>query len=63
VGVHDTDSGYKEIQAHLKQWVTDGEKLSATVDLIRYERRAVIELPKRADRAASIALKGYPPAD
>jgi len=61
VGIHETDPGYKEIQGLMTKWVADGAFAKASVDFIRYERRAEVELPKHADKAASIRLKGYPP--
>ncbi len=57
IGFSEIDTGYNEIKALLSKWVTDGEKAAATVEFPRHGRRAEIELPKRADKAAGIALK------
>jgi hypothetical protein len=57
VGFHETDPGYMEIKRIMTQWVNDGEKVSAVVCFIRHGRDAHVELPKRADKAASINLK------
>ena len=57
VGFHETDPGYMEIKRIMTQWVNDGEKVRAVVSFIRHGRDAHVELPKRADKAASINLK------
>jgi hypothetical protein len=57
VGFHETDSGYMEVKRIMTQWVNDGEEVSSVVSFIRHGRDAHVELPKRADKAASIRLK------
>ena len=57
LGYSEIDAGYKEVQAHLTQWVADGERLNTTVDFARHNRIAELSLPKVASRAASINLK------
>ena len=57
IGFSEMDTGYMEIKAILSQWVADGEKIVATVEFPRHGRRAEIELPRRADKAAGIVLK------
>ena len=57
VGITEASSGYSEIKDIMSQWVTDGIKKTATVELFRHGRKAEISLPDRADRAANIALK------
>jgi hypothetical protein len=57
VGFPETDVGYKEVKRIMTQWVEDGEALSTVVTFPRHGRDAHLELPKRADKAASIRLK------
>jgi hypothetical protein len=57
VGFHSTDPGYVDIQAHMTKWVNDGEAFKTTVPFMRHGRDAELDLPSRADKAASINLK------
>ena len=57
VGFHSADPGYVEIQGHMTKWVADGEAFETVVPFIRHGRDAELNLPSRADKAASINLK------
>jgi hypothetical protein len=57
VGFHTTDPGYADVQAHMTKWVADGEAFQAVIPFIRHGRDAELDLPSRADKAASINLK------
>lgn len=57
VGIADTDPGYKQVKELMTAWVATGEASSHTVDFYRAGRRGELTLPRRADRAAGLALK------
>jgi hypothetical protein len=57
IGYSDVDIGYNDVKALLTEWVNDGEKRDAEIDFPRYNRKAIVSLPKREDRAATIQLK------
>jgi hypothetical protein len=58
VGVPATDPGYLEVKARMSQWVKDGAATVAKIEFPRITRRGELVLPWRADRAASLNLKG-----
>ena len=57
LGIAETEPGYVLTKQHMSKWVHDGEAASYSVEFPRYGRRAELVLPRRADRAASLALK------
>jgi hypothetical protein len=63
VGFKPTDPGYKELYAVLTKWVNDGEAAFAEIPFMRHGRDAEINLPKTADKAATIRLKVWVEAE
>ena len=63
VGFKPTDPGYKELYAVLTKWVDDGEPAFAEIPFMRHGRDAEVNLPKWADKAATIRLKAWPKAE
>ena len=57
MGIYKTDTGYMEIKRLMTQWVEDGLRLSAVVEFARHNRRGELELPLRADRAATLNMR------
>ena len=57
VGIADSDPGYKQVKELMTAWVATGEAASHTIDFYRAGRRGELVLPRRADRAAGLALK------
>jgi hypothetical protein len=57
VGISETVSGYSEIKRIMTQWVNDGKKTSAVVELPRHGRQADLSLPDMDNKAASINLR------
>jgi hypothetical protein len=56
IGVHVSDPGYKQAKAFLDVWIKDGEEASHEFWFARYGRKAVIDLPKRVERAATLRI-------
>jgi hypothetical protein len=62
VGIDSDDSGSKQIQQHISNWVNTGEELPLTiVPFARYDRNAHISLPKFTGSSANIVLKVIDP--
>lgn len=59
VGFKPSDPGYKELYAVLTKWVDDGEPAFAEIPFMRHGRDAEVNLPKWADKAATIRLKAW----
>jgi hypothetical protein len=59
VGFKPADPGYKELYAVLTKWVEDGESAFAEIPFMRHGRDAEVNLPKWADKAATIRLKAW----
>jgi hypothetical protein len=57
MGIHKSDPGYLEIKSRFDEWIQTGESWSGSVELMRYGRRADIDLPKKNNRAAIMNLK------
>ena len=57
MGIHSTDTGYMELKALMTQWVQDGLRVSTIVEFPRHNRRGELELPLRADRAATLNMR------
>jgi hypothetical protein len=58
IGIPDSDPGYLNVKALMSQWVKDGLASATKVEFPRFGRRGELVLPRRADRAASLNLKG-----
>ena len=57
LGIHKEDPGYKEVKSKFDEWILTGDSWNGSVHLIRYGRRADINLPRRNGSAASLNLK------
>ena len=56
LGIVVSDPGYKQAKAFLDTWIQDGEEANHEFWFPRYGRKAVIDLPKRVERAATLKL-------
>ena len=56
LGIVVSDPGYKQAKAFLDTWIKDGEEAIHEFWFARYGRKAVIDLPKRVERAATLKL-------
>jgi len=56
LGIVVSDPGYKQAKAFLDTWIKDGEEATHEFWFARYGRKAVIDLPKRVERAATLKL-------
>jgi len=56
LGIHVSDPGYKQAKTFLDTWIKDGEEATHEFWFARYGRKAVIDLPKRVERAATLKL-------
>ena len=62
IGIDSEDSGSKQIQKHISNWVNTGEELPLTiVPFARYDRTAHLSLPKFTSSNANIVLKVIDP--
>ena len=57
VGITEAVIGYSEIKRIMSQWVIDGKKTHAVVELPRHGRQADLSLPDMDNKAASINLR------
>jgi hypothetical protein len=56
LGIVVSDPGYKQAKAFLDTWIQDGEEATHEFWFPRYGRKAVIDLPKRVEKAATLKL-------
>ena len=56
LGIVVSDPGYKQAKGFLDTWIQDGEEANHEFWFPRYGRKAVIDLPKRVERAATLKL-------
>jgi|LauGreDrversion4_2_1035121.scaffolds.fasta_scaffold593470_2 hypothetical protein len=56
-GISDSNGGYEEIKEKLDLWIETGEAAEYEIPLRTYRRKAILTLPKTADRAAEIILR------
>lgn len=56
LGIVVSDPGYKQAKAFLDTWIKHGEEATHEFWFARYGRKAVIDLPKRVERAATLKL-------
>lgn len=56
LGIVVSDPGYKQAKTFLDIWIKDGEEATHEFWFARYGRKAVIDLPKRVERAATLKL-------
>ena len=57
IGYSELDIGYNEVKKLMTEWVGDGEKRDAEIDFPKQNRIAIVSLPKREDKAATIRMK------
>ncbi len=57
VGISEHNDGYLEIKEALDEWIKTGEPAEHLIALRTYRRKAILTLPRRADRAAELVLK------
>lgn len=63
IGIPSTDPGYLDVKTRMSQWVKDGLASTTKIQFPRFGRRGELVLPRRADRAASLNLKGSSTTD
>ena len=57
IGYSELDIGYNELKKLMTDWVGDGEKRDAEINFPKQNRVAIVSLPKREDKAATIRMK------
>jgi hypothetical protein len=57
VGIGEYDAGYQAVKEHMTRWLEDGRAAAYTIDFPRHGRKGELELPRRADKAASLQLR------
>lgn len=58
IGIPDTEPGYIAAKEHMSRWVAEGGGAVYTIQFPRFGRKGELTLPRRADRTASLHLKG-----
>ena len=60
LGIVVSDPGYKQAKTFLDTWIKEGEEATHEFWFARYGRKAIIDLPKRVERAATLRLLAPP---
>jgi hypothetical protein len=60
-GIRADDPSYFLIKSHFDEWIKTGKPWSGSIELVRYGRRADINLPKRNSSAATLNLIAVKP--
>jgi hypothetical protein len=56
LGIPTNEPGYTLTKQHLDEWIQGGDRWDGRVDFPRFQRRAEMVLPVRADRVVSMTI-------